>query len=85
MTNLNIDEPLNLRTPQDVAQWVLDQLRNIETALNSALPMIQLQELNVEPEKTFTGMTVLADGTNWDPGSGQGVYTYYNSTWNKLG
>lgn len=39
----------------------------------------------VEPEKPRDGMTRLADGTKWNPGTGQGVYTYYNSTWNRLG
>lgn len=46
---------------------------------------VVFEELNAEPAKPRTGLTVLADGTNWDPGSGQGVYTYYNGTWNKLG
>lgn len=44
-----------------------------------------IEFLNVEPTKPYEGLTVGADGTNWNPGGGQGVYTYYNSTWNKLG
>ena len=51
----------------------------------SVFSSIILEPQNVEPEKVQDGLTVLADGTNWNPGSGQGVYTYYNSTWNKLG
>lgn len=39
----------------------------------------------VAPTKLRDGMTRYADGTSWNPGSGEGVYTYYNSTWNKLG
>jgi|DEB0MinimDraft_3_1074331.scaffolds.fasta_scaffold00989_5 hypothetical protein len=49
-----------------------------------------------EPAKVYEGMTVLADGTNWDPhagahgsggsgGNGKGVYTYYAGQWHKLG
>jgi len=41
--------------------------------------------LTAEPEKLREGLTVLADGTIWDPGSGKGVYTYYDSAWHKLG
>lgn len=41
--------------------------------------------LNVEPVRLREGMVAGADGTNWNPGSGQGVYVYYNSAWNKLG
>ena len=37
------------------------------------------------PDKPRDGMLVYADGTNWDPGSGEGFYAYYNSTWNLLG
>lgn len=40
--------------------------------------------LHVEPEKVFEGLVVGADGTDWNPGAGQGIYAYYNSTWNKL-
>lgn len=46
---------------------------------------IQLDELHVEPKKLRTGMVVLADGTDWDPGAGQGVYAYYAGAWHKLG
>jgi hypothetical protein len=41
--------------------------------------------LNVEPDKPREGDMVGADGTNWNPGGGKGVYAYYNSVWNKLG
>jgi hypothetical protein len=44
-----------------------------------------LQELHAEPLKPRTGMIVLADGTDWNPGGGQGFYGYYAGAWNKLG
>ena len=40
---------------------------------------------NVAPSKPVDGETRYADGTNWNPGSGEGVYTYYASAWHKLG
>ncbi len=46
---------------------------------------ILLEEMNEEPSKPRTGMIVLADGTNWNPGSGAGFYGYHSSSWNKLG
>lgn len=45
----------------------------------------EFEELHAAPTKVYDGLTVFADGTDWNPGSGQGVYTYYNSAWNKLG
>ncbi len=43
----------------------------------------KIPALSVEPTKPREGDVAIADGTNWDPGAGQGVYTYYNGTWNK--
>lgn len=45
---------------------------------------VRLKETNVEPEKPRDGHIYYADGTNWNPGSGEGIYAYYNSSWNKL-
>jgi len=47
--------------------------------LGGALP-----KTHVAPTKTHDGMLRYADGTNWNPGSGEGIYAYYGSAWNKL-
>lgn len=39
---------------------------------------------DVEPARPRDGMLVYADGTNWDPGAGEGIYAYFGSTWNSL-
>lgn len=46
---------------------------------------ILLPERNVEPDKPRNGQIVLADGTNWDPGSGAGFYGRSAGAWVKLG
>ena len=38
----------------------------------------------VVPLKPEEGMTVVADGTSWNPGSGAGTYEYKGGTWVKL-
>lgn len=48
-------------------------------------PYIVLETLTVAPTKIVPGMLVLADGVEWDPGSGAGIYVYYGSAWVKLG
>lgn len=76
-------EPL----PQD-AEMLSEYLRRQLELIAANFKMvsgIQLEELHVEPAKPRTGVIILADGTNWDPGSGQGVYAYYASAWHKLG
>ena len=40
--------------------------------------------LTVEPQRPQEGDTVNADGTNWNPGSGAGRYTYVGGAWVKL-
>lgn len=62
------------------------EFKRVAAAINEpTAPHFRLQELNAVPARVYDGLTVLADGTNWDPGSGQGVYTYYAAAWNKLG
>ncbi len=67
-----------------IINYVVEELEQVESQA-SIHDFIHLQEFNAVPLRPRTGLTVLADGTNWDPGSGQGVYTYYGATWNKLG
>jgi len=40
-----------------------------------------LEVLNVAPAKPRDGMLVIADGVNWNPGMGRGVYYYLNAKW----
>jgi hypothetical protein len=64
--------------------WLDRELNNIKRSL-LLFDFIQLKELHVEPTKPRDGMVVFADGTDWDPGSGQGYYGYYGAVWNFLG
>jgi hypothetical protein len=66
--------------------WLVDQLRQIAATLLEPAPRtVTFTKLNAAPAKLFDGLTAFADGTNWNPGAGQGVYTYYAGAWNKLG
>lgn len=47
--------------------------------------LIWLKVQHVEPAKRADGLIALADGTNWNPGSGPGVYAYYGGIWSRLG
>jgi hypothetical protein len=69
----------------DLSNFLRTELSSIEEAASRAEPFILLQELHVAPAKLLAGMTVLADGTDWNPGAGAGVYTYYGAAWHKLG
>lgn len=60
--------------------FLVDELRTISEAMST--PIIEFR--NVAPAKPREGMLYGADGTNWNPGSGQGVYCYYGGAWTKL-
>ena len=44
-------------------------------------PMLSLEKLHEEPLRPRDGMVVYADGSNWDPGSGEGIYAYVAGAW----
>lgn len=76
--------PAEMRDPLALMEFLLREHQRIANALAGALPS-QLDELHAEPIKLREFMIVAADGTDWNPGGGKGVYAYYSGTWNKLG
>ena len=71
--------------PADAPQWLVNELRKLQEAMNGAVNGVVLTTLYAVPKKLVDGLTVKADGTTWNPGGGAGVYTYYGGAWNKLG
>lgn len=65
--------------------FLQQELLNLQRALAQPVPSMRLQTLYAEPPRIAEGDVVLADGADWNPGSGQGVYTYYGAAWHKLG
>lgn len=73
-------------TPRGLKEWLARHFRLVSLNFQNPHPItISLDELHEEPERPESGMIVFADGSDWDPGSGQGIYCYYGSAWNKLG
>jgi hypothetical protein len=68
---------------EDLPAYIERELFKIKVAID-LLALGHLDETHVAPVKPRVGDLKLADGTNWNPGSGQGIYAYYNSVWNKL-
>lgn len=60
---------------------------SIQEAANRPEPYSQFQVLHIAPVKVFAGMVVNADGTDWNPGSGAGMYlrNSANTAWTFLG
>lgn len=60
------------------------ELRRVAAVLN-LLAAGHIPPTFTEPKRPRDGDIRLADGTYWNPGSGQGPYMYYGGAWNFLG
>lgn len=63
------------------------ELKKLENESRTPMPGtgVNFPVLHVEPKKPRDGLVVIADGTDWNPGGGAGVYAYYAAAWHFLG
>ena len=74
--------------PADAAEWrrwVEREFQKLEQELTSAQQLMRLAPTTATPDKPRDGDIRYADGTNWNPFSGEGFYGYYAGSWVKLG
>jgi len=64
----------------NLREWLVEQLQR----LGEGAGEFQLDVLHVAPAKPREGLVVMADGTDWNPGAGKGVYVYYSSAWHYM-
>jgi hypothetical protein len=71
-------EPAYMEDP-----FLREETARIQRVLNNPEPFLLMQVLHEAPTRVWAGMVVYADGTDWDPGSGQGLYrrNVANSAW----
>ncbi|HYE38158.1 hypothetical protein [Methylocaldum sp.] len=70
--------------PKDIKLYLQEELNLIAAAMQLGISR-HVEFLHTAPARPREGMVRGADGTDWNPGSGKGVYVYYNASWNKLG
>lgn len=68
---------------RNLTAFLMDELRRVQLIFNG-VSILRLVEHRSPPARPRLGMVALADGTDWDPGAGQGVYAFFNGIWNKL-
>lgn len=82
--------PLTQRSPAPVPQDADDLPIFLQGELNRIWGAIQsiaqghLSVVHEEPDKPREGDLRFADGTDWDPGAGKGVYIYMSGSWQKV-
>lgn len=68
---------------KQITAWVYRELQRVSDALR-VYDALRMNPLAVAPTKPRKGDIVYAEGTHWNPGSGEGVYVFDGSTWNML-
>lgn len=68
----------------DVTAWASQEFNRIAQVINGGVPALILTPQAVAPSKPREGMVANANGTNWNPGGGAGLYQYLSSAWVKL-
>ena len=66
-------------------KYLNNEFQKIEESLISQKDILSLSKTNVTPSKVSEGDIRFADGTDWNPGAGAGIYAYHSGSWNKLG
>ena len=69
-----------------IGRYLARELQKISDELRTNnVDGIQYKIWYTEPDKPRTAQSYYADGTQWDPGSGEGLYIYLSSSaWSKL-
>lgn len=71
--------------PAELPDYLSRELQALAQSLAGQMPFLQLQVLNKPPAKPREGMIVRADGINWNPSLGIGLYGYEAGAWILLG
>jgi hypothetical protein len=67
-------------------RYLEQEFRRIaDTLANLEANYVLLRKLYVEPTRKRDGMVVYADGSEWDPGDGAGLYRYEGGAWIFIG
>ncbi len=63
----------------DQPDWMNEYFRRIKQQFDVNRNQYTFEPLHAEPERKWDGLFVNADGVDWNPGRGRGIY-YYDST-----
>jgi hypothetical protein len=72
-------------TGDALLRYLSEELNRVSVAFDLLRNGLQLDTLHVAPASPREGQVAKADGTDWNPGSGAGVYAYIAGSWSLLG
>jgi len=77
-------EPLPPPDASPASQWAAAEFARLAALINAGVPRLVLPPQAAAPDKPRPGMVANANGTNWNPGGGAGLYQYLGGAWVKL-
>src|SRR5687768_8080816 len=75
-------EPDPIGTPKNLEDLTAYIQRELQRLANAIGKETDLEVLHAEPSKKKEGLLVSADGEDWNPGSGKGLYVWLGGRWN---
>lgn len=84
MASRNTYEPLPPPDTSPGSMWAMAEFARLAEVLNGGVPRLVLAPQAVAPDKPREGMVANANGTNWNPGGGAGLYQRLGGAWVKL-
>jgi hypothetical protein len=72
-------------TLQPLADWLATELQSIAQAASDKVDAVRFNVLHAAPAKPRAGDVVFADGSDWNPDTGVGLYEYSGTDWKKVG
>ena len=75
--------PTAASTVAELRTWTTNELFRVGNTFTTESQKTQVPVLYASPERPATGQIVFADGSDWNPGSGRGLY-YFDSSWVKI-
>lgn len=67
-----------------LASHIDDMAHSIAQAQHDAMDSVRFSVLHVAPKRPRAGDVAYADGSDWNPGNGAGLYVY-GTAWTKVG
>jgi hypothetical protein len=77
-------DPTTVTTLDELQDFVREELDQIAQEFGST-DLVWLNPRHVEPDKPREGMVAYADGSDWNPGGGEGIYEFDGSNWVRPG
>jgi len=79
-------QPNPLYDNTDLGRYLREELQKITDHLRTnEIDSLEFKVWTVLPDKPRAGQVYYADGSLWNPGSGEGLYLYLSgATWSKL-